>query len=828
VRVRLSVRDSRHGLRDVQITAPDGTRLADVLSPLAGESATGILPPTVWSGSTRLERTAPLGTNGLRNGATLRLADAHVPDSPAGSPLQIAVIGGPNSGMALPLTTGEIVVGRAATCHLPVLDPDVSRRHLTLSVTASGVTVRDLGSTNGTRIEGNPVCSSGSEAAVGDAIQLGNSTLTVTCAQQDAAALTPATDGTLIVNRPPATPAKVSEEITYPDEPENGGTPRIPWLAALLPAVLAVFLAAAFHAAQYLAFALLSPAMLLGSAAGDRWRWRRGHRRASVDLARRQALADRQRADLLITETAARRRSHPDAASVLRTATVPDCRVWERRTDQAEFGTVRFGLANQQSRLAVTQGGLRSPAGMVRCVPFTADLRAGPVGVLGPLHSARASARWLVGQLAVAHTPADLSFVLLITAASECAWTWTRWLPHRRAVASSPEEHVATTAALRSLVEARLADPGRQTAAWSGSWTILVVDPSGDLADVPGLVGLLAAGRQIGISGICVDDRRRRLLASCSTVVTVDGDVGAHLAAARPSGSVVENFSIDQVTTEWAERVARGLAPLVDAGTDPAATIPATCLLFDLLGLNRGELASTLIDHWRTRTGRPRTAIGLGAQGVVELDLIRDGPHVLVAGTTGSGKSELLQSLVAGLSVANAPDEIAFVLVDYKGGATFSDCGRLPHTVGVVTDLDAHLTRRALRSLDAELRRREVLFAELGARDLDQYRMTAPVDRGSLHRLILIVDEFAALAEELPDFLNGLIDIAQRGRSLGIHLILATQRPGGVISPAIRANTTLRIALRVTDPSESVDVVGSAAAAAIDRQRPGRAYVRVG
>jgi DNA segregation ATPase FtsK/SpoIIIE and related proteins len=159
-----------------------------------------------------------------------------------------------------------------------------------------------------------------------------------------------------------------------------------------------------------------------------------------------------------------------------------------------------------------------------------------------------------------------------------------------------------------------------------------------------------------------------------------------------------------------------------------------------------------------------------------------------VAGTTGSGKSEFLRSLVAGLSIANGPGDVAFLLIDYKGGATFADCSRLPHTVGVVTDLDAHLTRRVLRSLDAELRRRELLFAQVGARDVDQYRTTI-TPHASLHRLILIVDEFAALAEELPDFLDGLIDIAQRGRSLGIHLILATQRPGGVISPEIRANT---------------------------------------
>ncbi len=411
---------------------------------------------------------------------------------------------------------------------------------------------------------------------------------------------------------------------------------------------------------------------------------------------------------------------------------------------------------------------------------------------------------------------------------SQDAWTWTRWLPHDLSATSGADEHASTAMALRSLVDARLADRGQQTTSWPGPWTIVVVDPSGDLADVPGLVSLLADGKRAGVTAICVADRSRRLLASCSTVVAVDDAAGTRLVVRQAAQSIVRDVSADQVTTEWAESVARGLAPLADAGADASLTIPATCFLFDLLGLDRGDLRSAIVERWRSGEGRPRTAVGLGAQGVVELDLISDGPHVLVAGTTGSGKSELLQSLVAGLAIANAPGQVAFVLVDYKGGATFVDCGRLPHTLGVVTDLDAHLTRRALRSLDAELRRREVLFADVGARDLDQYHRTTTGQHGSLHRLVLIVDEFATLAEELPDFLDGLIDIAQRGRSLGIHLILATQRPGGVISPEIRANTALRIALRVTDTNESVDVVGTPAAAAIDKQRPGRACVRTG
>ena len=179
------------------------------------------------------------------------------------------------------------------------------------------------------------------------------------------------------------------------------------------------------------------------------------------------------------------------------------------------------------------------------------------------------------------------------------------------------------------------------------------------------------------------------------------------------------------------------------------------------------------------------------------IDFVADGPHGLVGGTTGSGKSELLRTLVAGLAASVDPDHLTFVLIDFKGGSAFDECARLPHTVGMVTDLDEHLAERALRCLEAELRHRERALREPGAVDLPDYlRKGLPEP---LPRLLVIIDEFATLKAELPDFVDALVGVAQRGRSLGVHLVLATQRPPGAVSDNIRANTNLRIALRVQE-----------------------------
>ncbi|SCD67761.1 DNA segregation ATPase FtsK/SpoIIIE, S-DNA-T family [Streptomyces sp. IgraMP-1] len=233
---------------------------------------------------------------------------------------------------------------------------------------------------------------------------------------------------------------------------------------------------------------------------------------------------------------------------------------------------------------------------------------------------------------------------------------------------------------------------------------------------------------------------------------------------------------------------------------------------------------------WRAGGSTTAAPIGIAADGTFVLDIRRDGPHALVAGTTGAGKSELLQTIIASLAVANRPDALNYVLIDYKGGSAFMDCARLPHTVGMVSDLDAHLTERALASLAAELHRREEILFNTGTKDIEDYNDTRKLrpELEPMPRLVLVIDEFASLVAELPDFIAGLVDIARRGRSLGVHLILATQRPAGVVSADIRANTNLRIALRVTDASESLDVIEAPDSGAIAKSTPGRAYVRSG
>lgn len=823
--IRLSVRDADGFARDVELDAPPGAVLDDVSA-----AVTALLPQAagqdgIWSGSNRLPPSAMLGGPGVRDGDVLTLGQAGERDLAAGAVLRLHVTGGPDAGLVVALPRGVTTVGRGPTCDVRLTDPDVSRQHASLTVTTAGISVRDLGSTNGTLLDGIPVDADGASVEPGQLLRLGESLLSIVGADEPAAAVRPGPDGSRLVNRPPRLSARLPDrEVVFPARSSTTGPQRVQWLAALLPAGLGLGLALAMHSAQFLAFALLSPVVILGTALGDRLHWRRERRREATGFRRRNAAAERDRASLLAAEVLHRRRAHPDASAILRTATIPDCRLWERRRTDPDLLDVRLGVSDQPATLQLRRGQQLESAGIAPLVPSVVNLRAGPIGIAGPRGITLGVGRWIVAQLAALHSPGDLSIVLLLSDAAAPAWAWTRWLPHPHEVATTAEQRAGLVADLGRMVDERRSRGHHDQPGWTGPWTVMVVDRSGALADVPGLSRVLDQGAAVGVTAICLDDEQRRLPTACRVVARVGGETGTRLNV-QAAGGASTIVLADRVGTRWAERVARALAPLVDAGADAASAIPDTCRLLDLLEIAE-SMSDSLMPRWRTARGD--AVLGVAAEGPFRIDLDRDGPHALVAGTTGAGKSELLQSLIAALASGNSPEAVTFVLIDYKGGAAFADCARLPHSVGLVTDLDPHLTRRALQSLDAELRRREQLFAEARVKDLSDYRDSPHHQIAPIGRLVLVVDEFAALAEELPEFVTGLVAIAQRGRSLGVHLVLATQRPGGVISPEIRANTSLRIALRVTDPAESSDVVGSDAASSIDKNRPGRAFVQAG
>ncbi|WP_131739776.1 FtsK/SpoIIIE domain-containing protein [Actinomadura roseirufa] len=803
-----------------------------------------------------------LAVKELRDGAVVaveqRGAAATVLAEPTGL-VEVRVVGGPAAGSVHRLGLGVGTVGSGPDVDVRLDDPSVPARSLRITIAVDGVQVEASAMTMraAATLDGEPLTEK-TPWIGGALLTVGASVLTLAPSAAPDTHLEPLPEGGLAFNRPPRlTPGDRVRTLEVPKRPERNPRERLRLFGAILFSAFGLIMAFAMGQWWWALFALAWPVMTVGEWVGDRMHGRKSYKKALKEYNRRSGEFDGELDRLRHEDQAERRALHPDPAEVLLTATGPRRRLWERRRDDPDALHLRLGLADLPARIELTgeSAGLTVPA--ARQVPVALPLGdLGVLGLTGPRPASRALARWLVAQAAALHSPRDLAVVVLSAdrdAGEE--WNWVRWLPHcapregedcLALVGTDPESvaHRVTELAIRVTERRRAAQSeseffGRSRPAEAAPYNILIVlDGARALRRVPGMPMLLSRGAEYGLYAICVDDEERLLPEECSAVAAWDPQHPAFLHLRGQGLDALGPVLADQVSPSWTDRVARALAPVRDVSREDAAeAIPSDVRLLDVLGMPE-PTAEHILQSWTRTDGRTtRVPIGLGAgsrpghpQQVYEIDLAADGPHGLIAGTTGAGKSELLQTLIASLAVANRPDEMTFVLIDYKGGAAFKDCARLPHTVGMVTDLDGHATERALESLAAELRRREEILLEAGAKDIDDYNDLRPDYPGlpPMARLVLVIDEFAAMVTELPDFVTGLVDIGRRGRSLGVHLILATQRPAGVVTADIRANTNLRIALRVTDPDDSADVIDGPEAAHIAKSTPGRCYVRSG
>jgi DNA segregation ATPase FtsK/SpoIIIE, S-DNA-T family len=832
---------------DVEIEAAPGTPLSVVTADLL--TLLGSDPEHLGEAGFRcegrsLDPARPLGLPPLLQGAVLTLGPADEgKDTGPAALLEAHVVAGPDSGLVVPLPPGRHEIGRGPTGTVRLGDPEVSRHHAELLVDDTGVCVRDSGSTNGTWLAGRRVGAS-PQPLRGSALRIGANTVLVRAPDRPPARATLDHRGGLSVNRAPrlGRPAE-DARIRFPAPPVERPGGRLPWPAMLLPLLIAVPLAVIWRQPTFLLFAVMSPVLVAGQFLVDR----RTGRHEDAGRRRRYETATHERQTEV--EAALRRDAEhleaerPDLARLLAAARTPTDEVWQRSPGDADFLVLRLGRGPEPARVRVFRPGADDEhrdgeRPLHPDAPVAVDLRsAGVLGVCGPRDAVLGLARSLLGQIAVLHSPLDVAITVhTAQPARRADWQWLTWLPHH-----DPEDDETSTRVV-------VLDGAHLLRRRSDIAELLRADRA-DRSDrldraVTGGGGREPAPRSAGpgpVVLICLDDAEPGLPVECAAVVRLDpgglarsGPTRSPIASVQRQGRAPVAFAPDLAAVRWAERVARHLAPLRDATPVPHRDLPRTVRLLDLLdevdGIDATDPA-TLARLWTQANGRGGGAlVGRTANGPIRVDLRRDGPHLLIGGTTGAGKSELLQTLVASLAVTEGPDSISFLLVDYKGGAAFRECTLLPQVTGVITDLDPHLAGRALASLAAELRRRERRLRSARVVDVDEYR-TARRDRpelAALPRLVVVVDEFRVLAEELPDFVSGLVRIATVGRSLGVHLVLATQRPAGVVSAEITANTNLRIALRVRESGDSRDLIDDPAAAFLPTDRPGRALARVG
>lgn len=683
--------------------------------------------------------------------------------------------------------------------------------------------------------------------------------------------------GRKMFSRPPKMPPeRGAHKYNLPSEPTPPTKASLPIVSCMLPLAMAIAMWLMMNSRMYLLFGLMSPIMMFASWITNN---RQGRKRYKNEVAKYEATVARFRNDAahgIELERQYARQEYPDPTEVMDMCVLHTDALWNRRLTNDSWMSVRVGTGEMASHVVIVNPSKlefeREEEQKLYDQPVRVSLaQLGCVGLAGKMDVIAPVSQWIVMQLAALHSVKNLQLYLLtphekmsgkktkkkqgaqgktMLNASRASmqtgdapdeqsidWSFMEWLPHfapqegqnsLRSYGQTAADLASRISELTSLIDARAGQLRQESMKkWNGPCIVVVMDKAHILRSMPGAVRILREGPQVGIYALCVESDERLLPEECQSLVIVDED--GKMRVMNNDGSRFTDVMPDVIAPQWLNQAAMALAPIMDATpSESDSAIPASSRLLDVLHLT--PKAAEIEQSWAGAVDPTRFTIGESVDGPFSLDIAKDGPHALIGGTTGSGKSEFLQSLVASLSVVNRPDMLNFVLVDYKGGSAFKDCVRLPHTVGMVTDLDTHLVSRALTSLGAELTRREHILADADVKDIDDYLSARLIrkDLAPLPRLVIIIDEFASLARELPDFVKGLVNIAQRGRSLGIHLILATQRPGGVVSPEIRANTNLRIALRMTDAGESTDVIGAKDAALISKSTPGRAVVRLG
>ena len=615
--------------------------------------------------------------------------------------------------------------------------------------------------------------------------------------------------------------------------------------------------------------------MMLGSYLVSFINYRRQKRDYEREAKEREegydALLQRRRQDLerLRDRTrAALCHNDPDLSGCLGLVERQDpCRLWARAPYDEDFLALRLGLGDRPFQVSVKPPAQQSPleldplvqeaqelASGFACVPqspIALPLREAAVaGLAGRRDAVLNAARALALQIATHHSPHDVKIVAIYPAHEAGDWEWMRWLPHVRSDdgnhrflaqdRDSAHELLSSFYDLLNRRKVRLEqDRGADIQPHLPNLVFFLAEPR-LVEGEPILPLLLKQGGNLGAFSIFFGDRVAALHRQCQAMAKLGPGQPTLMQRAPDSRSLP--YTPDQVSVDVAECFSRTMAPIRMKRLASAMDIPTVVPLLDVLGADRVEELDVL-GRWRTNDPCRSMAVPVGRRAGGELQYLDlherrgepdiqsgHGPNALVAGTVGSGKSELLQSLVAPLAVHFHPHEVAFVLVDFRPPGMAAALEGLPHVINMI-DLDGlDLVPRALKSLEAELARRGRLFKRAGVTHIDDYmeRFRKRDGRAEepLPYLVLIVDEFTVLREKLPETMEKFTQVAIRGRAFGFRMILATQKPAGVVSQQIDSNTELRLCLRVAKPEDSQEMIKRADAASL--AGAGRVYMRVG
>ena len=772
-------------------------------------------------------------------------------------------------------------IGRDPTLPVAIASGRVSSKHAELYREGGVWHIRDLGSANGTYVNGFMT----REAALEDGavidislcrLILSHSTLiirsqqsvTVSCARPEAG---PRAAGSADAPCPYAfkrSPRLLHElpkgEIEIQTPPGIGSAPSINWLTVLLPpvAMALIMVGMVFLTSRSVVTLYYTVPMTLVSVIVAIVNYRsqkKNHRKLSelrVDkyheylqtiVREIEEKQDEQRIRLM--------QANPPAQVCVENTEKMARELWDRRPDDEDFMTLRVGsgetpfcvpvktpkqaLTLEEDPLLKLPGELTEKYRLVKNCPITFDLlRGSTCGVIGSREAAVELAQTLLVHAAAHHCYTDLKIVLICSAEELPVWAAVRWLPHvfddnRRERYIAADETSAQR--LLAMFEDVLAQRSRDCRDTPGAAALqlpyyLFVCADAETVQKHGILRYLTQNSAcLGVGAIFLTDRISRLPKECSVILEAGGQSG--VLYKRENSDERQSFQTDRMPPRQFERFARAMAPIRAEEAAGAGQFPVSISFLQGYGVKKPQELD-LAGNWANNLPNRSMAVPIGVRQSGEpfrFDIHEkaSGPHGLVAGMTGSGKSEMVQSWILSMALRFSPQAVSFVLIDFKGTGLILPFRNLPHLAGTISDLDTNIGRNLI-ALENELSRRKALLDQYGVSNISAYLKLYYEGKAEtpLSYLFIVIDEFAEFKVRFPDFMQVVDRVFAIGRTLGVHIILLTQKPANVVNDKMNANTRFRWCLKVASSADSRDMLHHPDAAKITC--PGRAYVQVG
>ena len=667
-------------------------------------------------------------------------------------------------------------------------------------------------------------------------------------------------------------------KIEIPAPPAKGSKPEINWLSTLLPAAvtvaIAVTMAVAFHNTMMMLYSL---PMTVAGVIVSIVNYLRGNKTYRQSLKERRC-AYLQKLDDVAAEIDAMREAQKKAM-LLDDPSPNDCltavrsrstALWCREPNDPDFVSVRLGTGAvpfsvaldrprqqpvEEDELGKKPGELYNASCMIEEMPILCDIRSnGVIGLLGERALTRMQLQNMILHLTTHHCSTELKLACFYSEEEREELSWLTDLPHTRG-ASQDEVYLASTQEDADELFRLFSDLFKQrkqelqeNSSYENDplflpYVLFIFFEPKLLKKADPINQYLFTEHGLGVGCLMAARKMAQLPKRCTEIITLSENAGEMYNTARASER--QSFRPDKIDPDILQAFGQSMRPLYCDEGIAVNSLPKDYTLYQMLNVDsmsafdigKSWAASDLL----TSALAPSAPIGVLEDG--ELVFFSSPPtgdnggaHALCAGTTGSGKSEALLTILLSLALRYPPDEVSFLVIDFKGDSIAGKLTGLPHLRGVITSLDGDELRRSLVSIGAENKKRLRLFKQYNERhpaekkkisDIRDYtekyrqgKVTEP-----LPHLFIVVDEFAEMKKQLPDIMDQFLSVAQIGRSLGVHLILATQSPSGVVDGKIRANIFKQLCLKVANSGESRDMIGSDLAARI--KEPGRGYLKI-